>query len=154
MKVTRILGRFILLAGVFLYISTSCANAISIVGHRAPVKINSGTLPRDSVSFGNLKSVAAFAVSLRDANGGLLKFKQRKQLLKKQLSAIRQSPDKTKNQKVLLTILAILAFLGIVAVLAIIAYNGLAGLWPVVGLAISIALLVFVLKRIWRKSRN
>jgi len=114
----------------------------------------STVLPTDTITTRNIKPIAEFKASLRDANGVLLKFKERKHLLKKQLQAIRQSPDKTKKEKVLLTILAVLAFVGVVSILGIIGYNGGAGLWPGAGLLISIFLLVFIIKRIWKKRKN
>lgn len=111
-----------------------------------------GILPSDTATK-NIKTVSQFSASLKNAQGRPLSFNQKKLLLKKQLRSIKQSVELNKKQKVLLTILTIAVFLGLVAIWAIITYNGMAGLWPLVGLGVSIYLLVFFLKRIWRKNK-
>jgi len=96
-----------------------------------------------------VKSIFEFAASLKDVNGKSLKLSEKKKLFREQIRAIKNAGNKTKNEKILLTILTVLAFIGAVAILGNIAYNGGAGLWPGVGLLVCIFLLVFFLKRIW-----
>ncbi len=154
MKSTPCLSRFLLLATVFFYLSPLRVKAISSAPLPNQLNVFSSVLKPDTLTAPKVKSITEFTASLKDANGVFLKLKVRRQLLKEQLHAIRQSPDKTKNQKVLLTILAVLAFIGVVSILWVIGYNGGAGLWPVVGLLVSIFLLVIVIKRIWKKRKN
>ena len=154
MKSIKSLSRFSLLVTVVLYLSVAQAEPTSYGSLPNRIKTYSTPLAFDSMMMQKIKPIAEFAASLRNRSGVLLKFKERKHLLKEQLQAIRQSPDKTKNQKTLLTILAILAFIGIFAILYVIGYNGGAGLWPVVGLGIAIFLLLFFLKRIRRSGKK
>jgi len=110
-------------------------------------------IPSDS-STAMYKSFSEFAAPLKNKNGKDLGFTKRIALLRHQLKAIKNSNNQSKNKKIILTVLTVLVFIGVIAILANLGYHGGAGLWPGVGLVISIFFLVFFLKRIWRKKRK
>jgi hypothetical protein len=67
------------------------------------------------------KSLPAFYKSLRDENGKLLKWKERRKLLKQQLKGIKHSDEMSQGAKVLLTILCVLVAIGLLYLVAALA---------------------------------
>jgi len=59
------------------------------------------------------KSVAAFSASMKDENGKLLKWKERKKLLKEQLKGIKSAQDMSNGGKAALIVLCSLVALGL-----------------------------------------
>ncbi len=64
------------------------------------------------------KSLKDFSASLKNADGKLLKWKERKKLLKQQVKAIKHSRDTPKGDKVLLSVLSVLLALGLLYLVA------------------------------------
>jgi len=152
MKQNYSLLRIVVLSFCIFYLPDAKAEklvCLSVTPHSTMVAY---TPPSDSTTR-SYKSIADFAASLKDKKGESLQFRAKVKLLREQLRAIRQAKEETKSNRTLLTILTILAFLGVVVILGVIGYSGGAGLWPFVGLLVSIFLLIFFLKRIRRKKR-
>lgn len=70
------------------------------------------TIARDS-GINQYKSISAFNKSLRDSEGKLLKWKERKKLLKQQVRAIKKAKDMSQGTKVMLIILSCLVAAGL-----------------------------------------
>ena len=120
------------------------------------------SLPRDS-TIKSYKKIPDFNASLKDNAGKLLKWKERKKILKEQLKGIRKSGDLSKGEKAALTIVSILLALGLLYVVAALACglacNGAdAAAWIVLigGTAVVALLLVIAMKAIYsnRKARR
>jgi len=107
------------------------------------------------------KPVWKFSASMKDENGKMLKWKERKKLLKEQIRGIKKSNELSKGQKVALTILAVLVALGLLYVVAALACNlscsGSDAAAVIVGLgggALVIVLLVVAIRAIYNKKRK
>jgi hypothetical protein len=85
---------------------------------------------------------------MKDANGNLLKWKERKKLLKVQVRAIKQTEDISKGGQIALIVLSCLVALGLVLLVASLACelscNGSEGAAVIVGL-LGTGLIVFLL---------
>jgi hypothetical protein len=115
---------------------------------------------KDSISK-NYKSIKDLNASMQDENGNMLKWKERKKLLKHQIREIKKANDPSKGEKVLLVILSILVALGLLYLVAAlscsIACSGseaIALLVAIGGTAGVILLLIFVIRAIYGKRRK
>lgn len=121
------------------------------------------TLPviqKDS-SFNAFRVMLGFARSMKDDQGQMLKWKERKKLLKQQLAVIKQSTELSAGAKTALTILCILVALGLIFLAIGLACNlscnghdGAAALVLVGGPALVIILLVFALRALYPGKRR
>ena len=98
---------------------------------------------------------------MKDENGKMLKWKERKKLLKEQIRGIKKTNELSKGEKVALTILAVLAALGLLFLVASLACNlscsGSDAAAVIVGLgggALVIVLLVVAIRAIYNKKRK
>ena len=85
----------------------------------AAVASNS-SLPGDS-TVKTYKSIAAFTASMKDEKGNLLKWKERKKLLKEQVKAIKNADEPSKGGKIALIILSVLVAIGLISLIAALA---------------------------------
>lgn len=113
---------------------------------------------KDSLRNG-YKSIKDFSASMKDKDGKQLKWKERKQLLKKQIKEIKNSNDLTKSEKVLITFLSILVALGLIYLIASLACNiscsgneALAVLVLLLGIAAIVILFVWAMRSIYKKK--
>ncbi|MEO7923237.1 MAG: hypothetical protein ABIR30_06120 [Chitinophagaceae bacterium] len=120
---------------------------------------STGSLPKDS-TLKTYKSIAAFSASMKDENGKTLKWKERKKLLKEQVSAIKRSDEPSKGGKIALIILSCLvagALIILVATLACSLSCGgsdvLAVIVGIGGTALVVWLLTVVLRQIAGKKK-
>jgi len=120
------------------------------------------SLPGDS-TVKSYKKIGEFSASLKDNDGKLLKWKERKKIMKEQLKGIKNAGDLSKGEKVALTIVSILVALGLLYVVAGLACglacNGAdAAAWLVLigGTAVVALLLVIAMRAIHsnRKARR
>jgi len=117
-------------------------------------------LPKDS-TFKNYKSLAAFSASIKDENGKLLKWKERKKLLKEQVKAIKKSKETSEGGKVALIILSVIVAIGLIYLVAALACNlscsgsdAAAVLVGVGGTALIVFLLILVIRSITGKKKK
>lgn len=84
------------------------------------------------------QSLKVFNASMRDANGNLLKWKERKKMLKTQVKAIKKADELSEGAKITLIILSVLVALGLLLLVASLACelscNGSDGAAILVGL--------------------
>lgn len=118
------------------------------------------TEPTDSLKR-SYKTIKEFSASLKNKDGSSLKWKQKKQLLKQQVSAIKHAKDLSQGGKIALIILSVLVAVGLLALLAALACNiscsgaeGLAIAVGLVGAGLIIFLLIVVIRAINRKYRK
>jgi hypothetical protein len=78
---------------------------------------NSSSLPKDS-SLKTYKSLDVFSASMKDKDGKMLKWKERKKMLKEQVRAIRHSKEPSDGAKVALIVLSVLVALGLLYLVA------------------------------------
>ena len=116
--------------------------------------ISRTSLPADSIDK-SYKSIKDFTSSMKDENGNLLKWKERKKLLKTQLKAIRKADDMAKGEKAALIILSVIVAIGLLALVGSAACtlscngsNAAAILVAIGGSALVVWLLIFVIGRI------
>jgi hypothetical protein len=112
-------------------------------------------------SLKTVKPIAAFVNSLKDENGKLLKWKERKKLLKEQVRAIKNSGEMSKGEKTLLIILCVVVALGLLFLVAGLACNlscsgsdGAALLVGLGGSALIIFLAIIAIKAITGKRKK
>jgi len=115
-------------------------------------------VPKDSARR-TYQTINEFSASMKDKEGKMLKWKERKKLLKAQVKGIRKSSDTTKGEKTALIILSAIVALGLLALVASAACslscNGsdaAAILVGVGGTALVIWLLIVVIRKIRQKS--
>lgn len=120
----------------------------------------SSSLPKDSTAT-TYKSITAFSASLKDKDGKILKWKEKKKLLKEQVRGIKKAKDVSEGGKVGLIILSVVVALGLVYLLGALSCslscNGsdaAALLVGVGGLALIIFLLVITIKAINHKNKK
>jgi F0F1-type ATP synthase assembly protein I len=125
-----------------------------VMGSSIPV------VPKDSVKRSYLP-LAEFKKSMKDENGKLLKWKERKKLLKTQVRAIHRSAELSDGGKAALIVLSILVavalVIGIGALSCSISCGGSEGLAIIVfilGITGVAFLLVYVIKRITGKKKK
>ncbi len=103
-----------------------------------------------------IKSLTAFSVSMKNADGKLLKWKVRKKLLKEQVRSIRHSKEPSAAGKAVLILLSVIIALGIIggagALACNISCNGgpaaLAWIVLICGAALGIFILVILIRGI------
>ena len=122
-----------------------------------PVK---ATFPKDS-TVKSYKPIAAFSASLKDETGKSLKWKERKKLLKEQISAIKKDNDMSKGAKLALIILSVAIALGLLYAVAALACNISCGgseagaiVVMVGGAAVVTFLLIIAIKSITGKKKK
>lgn len=108
-----------------------------------------------------LKLVVAFAKSMKDENGNLLKWKERKKLLYEQIKVIKKSNEMSKGGKTALLILCVLVAIGLITLALSLACNlscngqdGAAVLVGIGGPALIIFLLVLAIRGIYPGKRK
>jgi hypothetical protein len=116
-------------------------------------------VPGDS-SLTSYKSIREFSASIRDKEGKLLKWKERKNLLKEQVRSIKKADTLSEGGKAGLIVLSVLVAIGLLALVAGLACNlscngseGAAALVGIGGTALIIFLLFLVIKGI-KKNRK
>lgn len=154
----------ILLAGSTFFIIIFLGNhKETLFRYRLPfneVMASSSIIPKDSTAK-NYKSVPAFYQSLKDADGKLYSWKERKKLLKEQVSAIKKADDMSPGEKTALIILSVAVALGLIYLIGALACNlSCAGsdvaavIIGVGGTGLVIFLLVVVIRKILGKQRH
>ena len=74
-------------------------------------------LPKDSIAK-NYKSVNEFNAAMKDHSGNMLKWKERKKLLKEQVKEIKKAKDLSNGEKTLLIVLSVLVAAGLIYLIA------------------------------------
>lgn len=120
---------------------------------------NNLVLPKDS-SAKTYKTIREFSASIRDKDGNLLKWKERKKLLKEQVRSIKKADNLSKGDKAGLIVLAVIVAIGLAALVGALACelscNGSEGAALLVGIG-GTALIIFLLLitiRAINKGRN
>lgn len=128
-------------------------------------KLNAATLatsalPRDSI-VKTYKTIPAFNASMKDENGKLLKWKERKKLMKEQLKGIKKATNISSAEKTMLAILTILVALAlmyvVIALACGLACNGADGAALLVligGTAVVVFLSILVFRAIYRDRKT
>lgn len=118
------------------------------------------SLPKDSTGK-PYKAIKDFSLSMKDANGNSLKWKERKKLLKQQIKSIKKDNNLSPGTRVMLTILSVLVALGLLFLIAALSCNlscegsgAAAALVGVGGGALIIFLLVIAIRAIYGKKRK
>lgn len=120
---------------------------------------NNLVLPKDS-SAKTYKSLRDFSASIKDKEGKLLKWKERKKLLKEQVRSIKKAHNLSKGVKVILIILAVIVALGLAALVGALACeltcNGSEGAALLVGIGGTalISFLLIITIRAIKKGKN
>lgn len=106
-------------------------------------------------------SLDAFKLSMKDKDGNMLKWKERKKLLKKQIKEIKKSGDLTDGGKVALTIGCIIVALGLLYLVAAASCSlscsgaeGAAFLVGFGGLALVVFLFIIAMRAIHKKKKQ
>ncbi len=122
---------------------------------------SSSTLPATSVAKPSYKSVSAFLRSMKDENGKLLSWKERKKLLKEQVRAIKKADELSNGAKTALIVLSVLVAAGLIYLVGVIACslacNGSeAAAWIVAigGTGLVIFLLILAIRSILSKKKH
>lgn len=107
------------------------------------------------------KSISDFNKSMEDENGNLLKWKERKKLLKQQVKEIKKANDLSSGEKTLLVVLSALVAAGLLILVASASCSlscngseGAAALVAIGGTAAVIVLLVIVIRAIYGKKKK
>ncbi|HRE38476.1 MAG TPA: hypothetical protein PK092_08525 [Chitinophagaceae bacterium] len=121
---------------------------------------NNTILPKDS-SAKTYKSIREFSASIKDKEGKLLKWKERKKLLKEQVRSIKKADNLSKGDKAGLIVLAVIVALGLAALVGALACelscNGSEGAALLVGIggtALIIFLLIITIRAIKRGKKE
>jgi hypothetical protein len=116
--------------------------------------------PKDKVDK-PYKSISDFYTSLKDKDGNLLKWKERKKLLKEQVKSIKKDNNLSKGKKTTLIILSVLVALGLFALVLSLACDlscsgsdAAAAIVGIGGTALIIFLLILVIRAINGKKRK
>lgn len=146
--------------GMVLYLGNHPGQLFTYTGSLKAAIPSEYVLPKDSSTV-KYKSLPGFYSSMKDENGKLLKWKERKKLLKEQVYSIKHADDMSKGTKTILTILSILVALALVGLVLALACNiscsGSAGgaiLVGVGGIALIVFLLVLTIRGINGKKRK
>jgi hypothetical protein len=143
---------------MFFYLGNHPGQLIDIKGSLyASVPANS-ILPKEVKPY---KSIGEFNKSIKDEKGKLLKWKERRKLLKAQIQGIKSSSDLTPTAKTLLTILSVIVAIGLLYLVAALSCslscNGsdaAAVLVGVGGTALVIFLVIIVIRGIYGKHKK
>ena len=98
---------------MFIYLGNHTDRVFQYDGLISSAMATNTIHPKDSSGI-TWQSISAFSASLKDENGKLLKWKERKQLLKEQVKAIKKSGTKSDGGKALLIILSVLVAMGLI----------------------------------------
>jgi uncharacterized membrane protein YiaA len=116
--------------------------------------VNSLILPKDS-SVKTYKSIREFSASIKDKDGNMLKWKERKKLLKEQVRSIKRADNLSKGDKAGLIFLAVIVALGLSLLVGALACQiscggseGAALLVGIGGTALIIYLLIITIRSI------
>lgn len=108
---------------------------------------NNQVLPKDS-SAKTYRSIREFSASIKDKDGNLLKWKERKKLLKEQVHSIKKADNLSKGDKAGLIVLSVVVALGLALLVGALACelscNGSEGAALLVGIG-GTALIIFLL---------
>jgi hypothetical protein len=152
---------FVLISATFLLIvyTGNHAGKFRLSNSASAAAIGFAYPPHDSVK--KYKTVTAFAASMKDENGKLLPWKERKQILKQQLREIKKAPELSKTEQSLLIFLFVLLALGlemgILALSCSLSCSGSEGAALLVGLGATtlvIFLLVLSIRAVKKKKRQ
>ena len=108
----------------------------------------------DSLTKKTYKSPSEFNASIRDENGKLLKWKERKKLLKEQVRAIKNTSGLSRKDQVGLIILSVIVAIGLIILIGALSCSiacGGSGVLAVIVAVGGVALIIFLLLRIIRK---
>lgn len=107
------------------------------------------------------RMMVSFARSMKDENGKMLKWKERKKLLKEQVKQIKQSTELSSGAKTALTILCVLVAIGLIFLALSLAcdlscngHDGAAVLVVVGGTALVIFLFIIAIRAIYPGKRK
>lgn len=116
--------------------------------------------PSDSIH-NRYKSLKEFSAAIKDKDGNLLKWKERKKLLKTQINAIRKADDMSKGNKTALIILSVIVAVGLLILVASAACslscNGsdvAAAIVGIGGTALVVWLLIMVIRKINGRAKK
>jgi hypothetical protein len=147
----------LLLAGsVFLmlaYLGNHPRQILDYSSPFTPASANSSSLPKDS-SLKTYKPLDVFSASMKDKDGKMLKWKERKKMLKEQVRAIRHSKEPSDGAKVALIVLSVLVALGLLYLVAALSCSiscGGSGVLAAIVLVGGVGLVVFLLITVIRK---
>lgn len=121
---------------------------------------NTLVLPKDS-SAKTYKTIREFSASIKDKDGNLLKWKERKKLLKEQVRSIKKADNLSKGDKAGLIVLSVIVALGLVLLVGALACElscsgseGAALLVGIGGTALIIFLLVITIRAIKKGKKE
>lgn len=147
----------VLAASTFIMMICLANNTDSFIYSFAPanaISVNSNVLPKDS-SVKTFKSLKEFSSSMKDKEGKMLKWKERKKLLKEQVRGIKKTENLSKGDKGGLIVLSVLVALGLLTLIGALSCSiycsgseGAAILVGIGGSALVILLLVITIKAI------
>lgn len=143
---------------IIVFAGNRYENQVSIFNSQAIGTAALATSIKDSTRKA-YKSLAEFSASVKNADGKMLTWKERKKLLRTQLKAIKQSDDLSDGAKVGLTIACVVVAAGLIYLLLALACSlscsgseGAAFLVGFGGLAVVIFLLVIAFRAIYKKK--
>lgn len=146
--------------GMFLCISNDKTPYRTYFSHYGSAAASVPAVYKDSSGYA-FRMLVSFAKSMQDENGKMLKWKERKKLLKTRLSEIRQSTELSNGAKVGLTILCVLIAIGLIFLALSLACNlscnghdGAAVLVGVGGSALVIFLFFVAIRAIYPGKRK
>ena len=108
--------------GLMLYAANQPGTLFQRYGSLYAAVVSPVSMPKDS-SAKKYLPVKEFSEKMYTADGKMLKWKERKKLLKQQIKAIRQASEPSKADKTLLIILSVLAALGLLLLVTSLACN-------------------------------
>lgn len=107
---------------MILYATNKPGTLFQRYGNLYAATIFEPSVLKDSTSK-TYRSIKDFSASMKNEDGKMLKWKERKKLLKQQVKAIKRSGDMTRGEKTLLTVLSVLVALGLLLLVATLACN-------------------------------
>lgn len=144
---------------LLVYLTNKPETFIHSITYSSASKVPVSPVPGDSSSH-SYKSIKDFSASMKDKDGNLLKWKERKKLLKEQVRSIKKADNMSNGAKAGLIILSVLVAIGLLFLVAALACDlscsgseGAALLVGIGGTGLIIFLLVLVIKSI-NKNRK
>lgn len=146
--------------GMFLCISNDKTPFSTYFGQYGSAAASIPAVYKDSTG-NTFRMLVTFAKSMKDENGKMLKWKERKKLLKTQLSIIKKSTELSAGAKTGLTILCVLVAIGLILLalglacdLSCNGHDGAAVLVSVGGTALVIFLFIVAIRAIYPGKRK
>lgn len=146
--------------GMILYAGNRPGELFRHYGNLHATEILPSSQPADSQAI-SYKSIKDFSASMKDKDGKMLKWKERKKLLKQQVRAIKKAPGTSQVEKAMLVFLACLAAIGLLYLVAALACslscNGsevAAFFVGIGGTALVIFLLILLIRGIYGKKKK